>query len=85
MRSKKLAQFQPQHETINSKHNEVKRVIALTIFTVHVLTTDINNTKGVNKRLKYVTQIQQQRPESPTVALVWHAYITSTRYILKPT
>ena len=29
--------------------------------------------KGVNKRSKYVTQVQQQRPESPTVTLTWHA------------
>ena len=30
--------------------------------------------KGVNWRSKYVTQIQQQRPESPVVTLTWHAY-----------
>ena len=29
--------------------------------------------KGVNLRSKYVTQGQQQRPESPTVTLTWHA------------
>ena len=29
--------------------------------------------KGVNQRSKYVTQVQQQRPESPTVTLTWHA------------
>ena len=29
--------------------------------------------KGVNLRSKYVTQVQQQRPESPTVTLTWHA------------
>ena len=29
--------------------------------------------KGVNLRSKYVTQVQQQRPESRTVALTWHA------------
>ena len=29
--------------------------------------------KGVNQRSKYVTQAQQQRPESPTVTLTWHA------------
>ena len=28
--------------------------------------------KGVNKRSKVVTQIQQQRPELPTVTLTWH-------------
>ena len=28
--------------------------------------------KGVNWRSKYVTQVQQ-RPESPTVTLTWHA------------
>ena len=31
------------------------------------------NTKGVNQRSKDVTQIQQQRAESPTVTLTWHA------------
>ena len=29
--------------------------------------------KGVNQCSKYVTQVQQQRPESPTVTLTWHA------------
>ena len=29
--------------------------------------------KGVNWRSKDVTQIQQQRPESPTITLTWHA------------
>ena len=29
--------------------------------------------KGVNQRSKYVTEVQQQRPESPTVTLTWHA------------
>ena len=29
--------------------------------------------KGVNQRSKDVTQTQQQRPESPTVTLTWHA------------
>ena len=29
--------------------------------------------KGVNVRWKDVTQTQQQRPESPTVTLTWHA------------
>ena len=28
--------------------------------------------KGVNQRLKNVTQTQQQRPESPTVTLTWY-------------
>ena len=28
--------------------------------------------KGVNYCSKYVTQVQQQRPESPTVTLTWH-------------
>ena len=30
--------------------------------------------KGVNQCLKCVPQIQQQRPESPTVSLTWHEY-----------
>ena len=29
--------------------------------------------KGVNQRSKDATQTQQQRPESPTVTLTWHA------------
>ena len=29
--------------------------------------------KGVNWRSKYVTQVQQQRPESPTLSLTWRA------------
>ena len=29
--------------------------------------------KGVKQRSKYVTQVQQQRPESPMVTLTWHA------------
>ena len=29
--------------------------------------------KGVNQRSKHVTQVQQQRPESPKVTLTWHA------------
>ena len=29
--------------------------------------------KGVNQRSKYVTQAQQERPQSPTVTLTWHA------------
>ena len=29
--------------------------------------------KGVNQRSKYVTQVQQQRPESSAVTLIWHA------------
>ena len=29
--------------------------------------------KGVNSRSKCVTQVQQQRPESSTVTLTWHA------------
>ena len=28
--------------------------------------------KGVNQHSKYVTQAQQQRPESPSVTLTWH-------------
>ena len=27
--------------------------------------------KGVNQRSEYATQVQQERPESPTVALTW--------------
>ena len=44
--------------------------------------------KGVNQCLKYVTQVQQQRPESSTVTLTWHAckykvHKLQHRYILK--
>ena len=43
--------------------------------------------KGVNQRSKYVTQVHQQRTESPTVTLTWHAckyYVPELhqRYIL---
>ena len=31
--------------------------------------------KGVNQRSKYVTQVQQQRPELPTATLTWHAVV----------
>ena len=30
--------------------------------------------KGVNQRSKCVTRVQQQRPESPTITLTWHAW-----------
>ena len=33
----------------------------------------VSTHKGVNKCSKYVTQVQQQRPESHTVTLTWHA------------
>ena len=43
-------------------------------FLVLELTVSLKSThKGVNQRSKYVTQIQQQRPELPTVTLTWHA------------
>ena len=42
--------------------------------------TLILNTKGVNPRSKYVTQAQQQRPESPTVT----GMRVNTRYITPP-
>ena len=44
---------------------------------VNILSTQLviseSTHKGVNQRSKYVTQVQQQRPESPTVTLTWHA------------
>ena len=44
--------------------------------------------KGVNQRSKYVTQIQQQRSESLSITLTWHAckyevHKLHQRYILK--
>ena len=44
--------------------------------------------KGANLRSKYLTQVQQQKPESPTVTLTWHAckykaHELHQRYILK--
>ena len=39
---------------------------------MNVLVVESTN-KGVNLRSKYVTYVQQQRPESPTVTLTWHA------------
>ena len=39
-----------------------------------VLTNPAESThKGVNRCSKYVTSVQQRRPESPTAALTWHA------------
>ena len=35
--------------------------------------TDESTHKGVNQRSKYVTQVQQQRPESPKVTHTWQA------------
>ena len=32
-----------------------------------------STSKGLNQRSKDVTQVQQQRPKSPTVTLTWHA------------
>ena len=42
--------------------------------TVHTQTRSTH--KGINQhlKLKYLTQIQQQRPESPTVTLTWHVF-----------
>ena len=48
-------------KTTNLKQNEA--------LTAHAESAN----KGVNKRSKHVTQAQQQRPESPTVTLTWHA------------
>ena len=49
--------------------------------TFHKILMCWNNTKLVS--LKCATQVQRQRPESPTVTLTWHAckhkYINSTR------
>ena len=38
--------------------------------------------KGVNYCSKDVTQTQQQRPESPTVTLTWHASKRPVAYFL---
>ena len=46
---------------INLKQNEAQSVRAESTH------------KGGNQRSKYVTQVQQQRPESPMVTLTWHA------------
>ena len=45
--------------------------------------------RGVNSAKKYVTQVKQQRPESPMVTLTWYAYKYKVhklhqRYILFP-
>ena len=44
--------------------------------------------RGVNYRSKFVTQVRQQKPGSPTVTLTWHAckykaHKLLQRYILK--
>ena len=48
-------------------------------------TTTKSTHKRVNQRSKDVTQVQQQRPESPRVTLTWHKYKVRKlhqRYIL---
>ena len=41
-----------------------------------------SSNKGVNQHSKYVTEVQQQRAESPTITLNWLACTeTETRYI----
>ena len=47
-----------------------------------------NQHKGINQRWKYVAQVQQQRPELPTVTSTWHAcgykvHKLRQRYMLK--
>ena len=46
----------------------------LMLTTTIVMTMPVNKStlKGVNRRSKYVTQVQRQKPESPTVTLTWH-------------
>ena len=48
-------------DSLNLKQNEAQSTCAE------------STNKGVNLRSKYITQVQQQRPESPTVTLTWHA------------
>ena len=58
---------------------------------VSMLVNTKSTHKGVNQCSKYVTQVQQQRPESPTVTtvtLTWHAckykvHKLHQRYILR--
>ena len=38
-----------------------------------LLTKSDTTNKGVNQRSKDVTPTQQQRPDLPTVTLIWHA------------
>ena len=42
--------------------------------------------KGVNQLSKYVTQVQQQRPELPTVTITWHVckYTAAQVFIVVP-
>ena len=47
-------------DSLNLKQNEAQSACAE------------STNKGVNSRSKYITQVQQQRPESPTVTLTWH-------------
>ena len=42
-------------------------------FSLPGLSLSESTNKGVNQRSKHVTQVQQQRPESPTIPLTWHA------------
>ena len=47
-----------------------------------MVTTSTN--KGVNWCAKDITQTQQQKPESPTITLTWHASNYKVQYIRDP-
>ena len=61
---------------------EVSDVLLNQVMYCNVSCIAKSTNKGINQRSKYVTEVQQQRPESPTV-LTWRAckykYINSTR------
>ena len=57
-------------QLLNSPRGFGGRVIK---FSLPGLSLSESTNKGVNQRSKHVTQVQQQRPESPTIPLTWHA------------
>ena len=61
--------------TFRSKRRQIKRTVDRTNLKQNeAQSARAESThRGDNQRSKYVTQVQQQRPESPTVTLIWHA------------
>ena len=51
----------------------MRRVHMFVFVHAYVLLMLMVTHKGVNWHSKYITQVQQQRPKSPTVTLTWHA------------
>ena len=55
-------------------NNILSNLLCVWIFSQTVFIQWLQPThRGVNQHSKDITQTQQQRPESPTVTLTWHA------------